>query len=260
MSDLHGCYHEFLCMLAKISFSSSDKLILAGDYIDRGKQSYEMLKWIECVPENVTLLRGNHEEEFIAYVDSMCHLDKEKNLETNFHSNEDTMALYDTIKYLIKRNGILTPCFDVYDTIYSLLNDSMITLDDLCRWTDRIRQMPYYQELMVEDKTCIVVHAGYTEKLSSVSTSFSTLEEFYLYAREESYQLGGRQNSIIIAGHTPTIAKGTFAYNKGNVFKYRKEEMNCTFYDIDCGCVFRNRERDAKLACLRLDDEKVFYV
>ncbi len=173
----------------------------------------------------------------------MYHLDKEKNLETSFHSNEDTMSLYDTIKYLIKRSGILTPCFDVYDTICSLLSDCMITLDDLYRWTDRIRQMPYYQELMVEDKTCIVVHAGYTEELSSVSNSFSTLEQFYFYAREESYQLGGKQNSIIIAGHTPTIAKGTFAYNKGNVFRYHNEEKNCTFYDIDCGCVFYKRAR-----------------
>ncbi|WP_276948806.1 metallophosphoesterase [Acetatifactor muris] len=63
ISDIHGCCNEFLSMLEKIRFSESDNLILAGDYIDRGKQSYEMLKWLEqCLP-NVLLLRGNHEEE-----------------------------------------------------------------------------------------------------------------------------------------------------------------------------------------------------
>lgn len=48
---------------AKIRFSVTDQLIMAGDYIDRGKQSYKMLKWTEQCPLNVLLLRGNHEEE-----------------------------------------------------------------------------------------------------------------------------------------------------------------------------------------------------
>lgn len=260
MSDIHGCYNEFLCMLNKISFSNSDQLIMAGDYIDRGKQSYEMLKWIEHAPKNVILLRGNHEEEFITYVDLMCHLDKVQNLETDFASKEDTMALYNTVRYVFKCHDILTPCFDVYDTIYNFLSRNMVTLDDLCKWKNRILQMPYYQKLRVGDKVCIVVHAGYIEDLDNVDSDFSTLEQFYLYAREESYQFSGKQNTVIIAGHTPTIAKGTFAYNNGNVLKYYNKEKNCIFYDIDCGCVFRNREPDAKLACLCLDNEKIFYV
>ena len=53
ISDIHGCYNEFLSMLEKIYFSESDNLVLAGDYIDRGKQSYEMLKWMEqCPPKS----------------------------------------------------------------------------------------------------------------------------------------------------------------------------------------------------------------
>ena len=52
MSDLHGCFDELNAMLAKIGFSDQDKLILAGDYIDRGSQNYEMLCWMEHVPES----------------------------------------------------------------------------------------------------------------------------------------------------------------------------------------------------------------
>ena len=76
MSDIHGCYDAFLSMLEKICFSDTDTLILAGDYIDRGRQSYEMLQWVERCPSNVFLLRGNHEEEFAAYVDLMLLLDR----------------------------------------------------------------------------------------------------------------------------------------------------------------------------------------
>ena len=65
MSDLHGCYDDFQAMLEKIGFSENDQLIIAGDLIERGPQNYEMLRWIEECPQNILLLRGNHEEEFI---------------------------------------------------------------------------------------------------------------------------------------------------------------------------------------------------
>ena len=86
------------------------------------------------------------------------------------------------------------------------------------------------------------------------------MEQFYLYAREESCQSGGVPHGVIIAGHTPTIIKETFAYNMGNVFQYYDKAKDCMFYDIDCGCVFRNREPNAKLACICLDDSKIFYI
>ncbi len=49
-----------------------------------------------------------------------------------------------------------------------------------------------------------------------------------------------------------------FAYNDGNVFRFYDKKKDCIFYDIDCGCVFRNRQLNAKLACIRLEDEKIF--
>lgn len=63
ISDIHGCYKEFLTMLDKIRFSDTDQLVLAGDYIDKGKQSYEILQWIGNCPANVVFIRGNHDEE-----------------------------------------------------------------------------------------------------------------------------------------------------------------------------------------------------
>ena len=60
MSDIHGCYDDMIKMLEQIVFTDEDTLILAGDYIDRGSQSFEMLKWIESNPKNVIFLIGNH--------------------------------------------------------------------------------------------------------------------------------------------------------------------------------------------------------
>ncbi len=44
ISDIHRCCNGVLSMLERILFSGLDNLILAGDYIDRGRESYEMLK------------------------------------------------------------------------------------------------------------------------------------------------------------------------------------------------------------------------
>ena len=80
MSDIHGCYNEFRQMLDTIGFSPSDELILAGDYIDRGKQTMEMLHWLEDRPQNVILLKGNHEVEYVAYIDFMKMLNTNEDL------------------------------------------------------------------------------------------------------------------------------------------------------------------------------------
>lgn len=260
ISDIHGCYNEFLSMLEKIRFSGSDNLILAGDYIDRGKQSYEMLRWIEQCPQNVLLLRGNHEEEFASNIDLMRSVDRIEGLDTDFSSHMDTAALYGSVKYLLRQKKLPAMYFDLYSTIGMLLGQNHVTMYDLCRWAEEIRRMPYYWEAEIADRNYIVVHAGYADSLEGTGGRFGSLEQFFLYAREESLQSGGAAHSAIIAGHTPTIVKESFAYNAGNVFRYYDAGKDCVFYDIDCGCVFRDRNLEAKLACIRLEDEKIFYV
>lgn len=260
ISDIHGCYEEFLRMLEEINFTNADSLILAGDVIDRGKHSLEMLKWLEGCPANVQPIRGNHEEEFAAYVDLMLQLDQKEELATDLNSNSETAALYSSMQYFMKHSGIPVSYFDVYGTVRELIHYSGVTLGDLCRWSEMIRDMPYYRELTVGDKDCVVVHAGYTESLKEISTLYTSREDFFLYAREESCQMGGKPHGMIIAGHTPTVIKGEFSYNHGKVFRYYNKEKDCIFYDIDCGCVLRSRNTEANLACIRLEDEKIFYV
>lgn len=260
MSDIHGCYQEFLCMLDNIGFSDSDRLILAGDYIDRGPDTYEMLKWMENCPDNVCLLRGNHEEEFAENVSLMCILNEKEGLKSDAASNEDTAALYASVKYFLAKSRLSLLYFDLYGTMNRLIRHSKVTLYDLSRWAELIRRMPYCYELKVRGRDCVVVHAGYAEREEEVAVKYSSLERFYLYAREDAFLLGGKRHGMIIAGHTPTIVKGDFVYNEGHAFRYYDVKKDCIFYDIDCGCVFRRREPIAKLACLRLEDEKLFYV
>ena len=265
MSDIHGCYDDLRTMLEVIGFSASeagDRLIIAGDCIDRGAKTYEMLKWMERCPPNVLLLRGNHEEEFIKYVELMLMLDRDEELDSDFSSAEDAAILYDSVKYFISSKKLSFLDFDIYGTIKNLLEDHNVTLDDLCRWADIFRKMPYYEKINVNGRTCVAVHAGYSEEPENIGEKFSEIEEFYLYAREEGFRLGGIPHGMIISGHTPTttIAMNMDACSSGNVFRYYDDKKDCIFYDIDCGRVFRRRFPEAKLACIRLEDEKIFYV
>lgn len=259
MSDIHGCYDEFISMLSEIKFSNNDQLIIAGDHIDRGTKSFEMLKWIENCPPNVTLLHGNHEEKFSEYVEFMLMLDRDEKLCTDFSSNEDAKALYSSVQYFVRSNSLDFLEFDQYGTLSDLLERHNVAMTDLIKWADMFQKLSYYKKLDINGKTYVIVHAGYTENRVDTGKIFDSIEDFYLYAREEGLQFGIEHGTIIF-GHTPTIAEEKFAFNDGRIFKYYNEKNDCTFYDIDCGCAFKSIRCDARLACIRLEDEKIFYI
>lgn len=261
ISDIHGCYDEFMEMLKKIRFSRDDTLILAGDYIDRGRQNAQILQWLEKRLPNVVCLKGNHDAEFAANADLMLALDFLENLQTDFTSSEDTRTLYDTVKYYYrgKDQDDSSLYFDFYGSIGQMIGDGA-TLADLKRWSKRVKEMPYVYETDITGRHYIIVHAGYIEDLAAVSSCYESVEEFYLYAREEGYEYGGKAHCTVIAGHTPTVLEGNFSYNGGKVFQYYDEKKDCTFYDIDCGCSLRAHYPQAALACIRLEDEEIFYL
>lgn len=103
-------------MLNRIELTESDLLIMAGDYIDRGNQSFEMLKWIESAPQNVIFLRGNHEEEFNFCLQLMASTFVSKGLSLN--NADDTKAVYQYIKEMARLEGELP--FDYYGTLGKL--------------------------------------------------------------------------------------------------------------------------------------------
>jgi serine/threonine protein phosphatase 1 len=65
ISDIHGCFDTFYSLVIKhIGLTKSDKLILLGDYIDRGEKSKEVTDFIIDLMKtgfNVKPLSGNHE-------------------------------------------------------------------------------------------------------------------------------------------------------------------------------------------------------
>jgi len=254
MTDIHGHYDAMKKMLDKIGFSFNDQLVCAGDYIDRGPKSYEMLQWMESPEENVILIRGNHDEEFVYYVELMKRILRQVKLDIG--NVDDTRSVYEIARQI-------TSCFDSYGTVGYLIKERKVPFLKLSLWADCIRKMPYFYEVMKNGRRCIIVHGGYIEslkQLEGVETdgSYESLEDFYLNARDDAYVYGGVEHGMVIAGHTPTTARYELPFNHGNVYRVYDEETDCIFYDLDCGYVFQRPE--SKLACLRLEDEKIYYV
>ena len=257
MGDIHGCFDELQHILKQINLSGEDKLYLVGDYIDRGEQSRRVLEWPEKCPSNVYPIKGNHDREFAQGIALMKQIDVSAELETDYDSIEDSKNLYDTTRYAIKgRDSHMLEHFDHYDTIRKMIEEGKIPFSKLQEWASMLVSYPFYYRFLFGDRDCVVVHAGYMEALSPEDDD---LESFYIYAREEAIQDGGIEHGLIIAGHNPTIYNDYIFYNEGKIFSYYNKEKDCRFLDIDCGSAYRNIDARGKLACIRLDDEEVFY-
>ena len=80
MSDIHGQYNLFVKRIEQIKplLEGDNKLILLGDFIDRGNKSFECLKLAfdleqEFGKEKVIVLKGNHEVWF----EELCFLNED---------------------------------------------------------------------------------------------------------------------------------------------------------------------------------------
>jgi serine/threonine protein phosphatase 1 len=102
ISDIHGCYEAFVALLKKIKFSPKvDQLILLGDYVDRGKQSKEVLEHVMRMVNNgeAIALRGNHDQLFLELVIQNHSLHDAKFLD---HGGVQTINSYCGTRYTLE--------------------------------------------------------------------------------------------------------------------------------------------------------------
>ncbi len=109
VGDIHGLFELLKTLVEKnIGFRpDEDMLIFMGDYIDRGKQSKEVVQYVSALkdkhPDSIVLLKGNHED--LAY-NVLTALDPRKEmLFWGFNGGNDTVISFDGIdnarEYLI---------------------------------------------------------------------------------------------------------------------------------------------------------------
>ena len=171
IGEIHGCLDKITTLFSifKNNINDDDILIFLGDYIDRGKYSYEVIEFLISISglyDNTVFLKGNHEDMFLKYIHGEDKYDM-------FLNNGGGMTISS-----YRRN----------------LKSSIISQEHMDFFCDL---KSYY-----EGDNFIAVHAGLNPKIDNITQQY---EEDILWIRNEFYTSQKRWGKTIIFGHTPTI-------------------------------------------------------
>lgn len=107
IGDIQGCYNEFRRLLDVINFDpAADQLWLAGDLVNRGPHSLEVLRFVKKLGDAAVTVLGNHDLHLIATVILKGKVGKKDTLESVLRA-EDCDELIDWLRHrpLFHRNG-----------------------------------------------------------------------------------------------------------------------------------------------------------
>lgn len=201
MSDIHGCYGSFMRRIKQLNNLKSvkagkDKLILLGDYIDGGNNSFKVLRTIyelqqEVSAENMIVLMGNHDKWFLDFLegknDEWLYEFGSISVLEQFLDEEQIEELNNIINKMDPgKNKLLT----LVKYVRECLLDNH---GDLIRW---YKKLPLYYKT----ETQIFVHAGADEEAEDW-WEIGTSDEMFI---EKYPPTKGKFYMDIIAGHVST--------------------------------------------------------
>jgi serine/threonine protein phosphatase 1 len=71
IGDIHGCPNELAAMLKSIKPQAGDTVVFAGDYVDRGPSSRDVIEQLIELPGHgceCVFLKGNHEDMMLSFM------------------------------------------------------------------------------------------------------------------------------------------------------------------------------------------------
>ncbi len=227
MSDIHGEYDKYIKMLELIGFSDEDELYVLGDVIDRGEEPVKVLSDMASRP-NVYPIVGNHELMAMAVLDTIL-----KEVTENSVREFDSNIMLGLMEWM--ENGGET----TLKQLKKLSNSKRLDL------LDYLSEFSPCEVVDVGEKTFILVHSTLGNFSPDKKLRDYQLHELAEIRADYDRRLFDDESIFIVSGHTPT----QFINGKAEIYH------SCNNIDIDCGATF-----GGKLACLRLDDMKEFYV
>ena len=222
ISDIHGCYKQYKELLEKISFSDEDTLYVLGDSVDRGPEPIKVLDDL-MARKNVVYIVGNHDVNMLRVMKMKRKkkMSKDEQLEYQEWRSDGGM---------ITEEWLLTLSEEHRQKIYEYLENALL-----------------YEELVIEGKTFVLVHAGIQNFNPEKKMNEYELYELVEGRTNYSKRYFSDENTYLVTGHTPTFfIRG---YGKAEVYK------NNGHIAVDCGCAY-----GGKLAAYCLETGEVFYV
>lgn len=214
-SDIHGYLDEFISALSKVDLSDkNNRLILIGDYIDNGLQSFQVISKIieleEVYPNQIITLLGNHEEWFYDW------LILDKPTASAFPETIKSFFSSEELEHILKSN------FNNFETgVRNEIrnNDKYIPF---INWF----QKRYEDSRYFETENQIFVHAGIDEEASNLWKDLTTSDMF----TNKFPITTGRFPKDIISGH---IASWEIAKDRSYLGKIYYDSKSHYFIDGD---------------------------
>ena len=230
ISDIHGCYEQYINLLEKIHFSETDTLYVLGDAMDRGPESVKVLVDIMKRP-NVKYLVGNHDYLVIYLAKKMSKDIRERRMESKLSSEE-----WVEYHFWMKDGGEVT-----------LSQLEALTYEEQQEIFDFIENASVYEVIEDKERRYILAHAGiacFSEEKSLEEYDYFDFIEGRMDYDKRYY---ADENTFIITGHTPT----PFIRKDHKPLVYQANGHIA----IDCGCV-----HGGQLAAYCIDTGEVTYV
>lgn len=221
MSDIHGCYEEYMDMIAKINLKDTDSLYILGDIIDCGENPIKVLQDMS-MRVNVFPIFGDH--EYTAYENMKMLVESADSLDA-----ETLEALTDWVQ-----NGG-----------QSTINEFMqLEQEEKEGILEYLEEFSMYETVEVEGKKYILVHAGLRD--FDPEKDLDEYEPEDLLFDEADYSKKYFKDTYLVTGHTPTFrideeSRGVIYKNKNHIA-------------IDCGA-----EYGEGLGCICLETGKEYY-
>lgn len=225
ISDIHGCYSEFVTLLDKINFSEDDHLYVLGDILDRGFDPIGVIRDIMS-RKNITFILGNH--DFLLYL-------MVKRLGINlcdFKSDDDKCD----IRLWIQDGGL--PTLDGFLSLPEKESKKII---------DFIGDASLYEIIENERGRFVLSHAGIDNYEEGKPLEEYDLYDFIYCRMDYGNRLFKDNKTYLVTGHTPTSCIRTD--RKPLVYE------DNGYIAIDCGCVF-----GGNLAAYCLNNGEITYV
>ena len=222
LSDIHGNERRFRSILRQIRLGKEDTLYILGDVIDRHPGGIRILRQIMAA-ENMKMLLGNHEYMMLRALGRSYD-----------HSEEHTGRLQaQAVSHWYRNGGKVT-----HDHFKRLRK---ATREEIIRY---LLELP----LQIELPGYCLVHAASPESFVTPSR-YLNAAHFAVWNRWQEVSFPDR-DSILVFGHTPTRH-----YRDCDPMEIFRGENAMA---IDCGSGYPEGS-EGRLACVRLDDGKVFY-
>lgn len=215
VGDIHGCLDELLNLMEVVEWQpESDRLILAGDLVDRGPDSVGVVRWAR--ENNIEIVRGNHDHKYV-----------------KMHHRYGKW----------KNQGIKS------DSHYQYRDPSMVIYDDLSKEDiEFLVKSPAYIKL--DKLNTIVVHAGLWPDVSFDSQEPEDMMHVrFLYESQNGYStaplnrkanFAKAKNSIFWAERyygTQDIVYGHHVWDTNDIMVHENHN-GARCYGIDTGAVF----------------------